>query len=399
MSTDLIFAPGPAKGLLMIDPESPVVRYVAPPFNLRLLSKLDKGALDARTRWVQVSDVPVPILMDLLDTTEGSDTPRDRETTLFLDALATHISKSSLTYYENPVPIPFLDVYKTKGASVPTATAETVAIVPDFEPTTRLPFPRPNGEVYLARDVRGSTLNDVEFLQRAVEDGLVPYLYGDPGTGKTALIEAAFGDCLETLVGEADTDATAFVGAWVQVEDRYIWVDGPLLRAMKSGCPLFVDEVGLIDARVISILNPLLDGRGKIEIQQNPEIGTVEARPGFTLLFAGNPNALGVRMSEALLSRLSLPIQVTTDYTVAMELGVPQWIINTALALTALRETGEIAWAPQMREVLDVAHLERVFSQEIAANALVSMAPAYARDRVVLSLQAEIGIDAQVLSL
>jgi hypothetical protein len=168
---------------------------------------------------------------------------------------------------------------------------------------------------------------------------------------------------------------------------------------MKNGHVMFIDEVGLIDARVISIINPLLDGRGVIEVQQNPTLPPVFAEEGFALVFAGNPNALGVRMSEALVSRLSFALKVTTDYDMLEQIGIPAWLVDVAKMIQETRNRGEIAWAPQTRELLSAAQIESVFGQQFAANALVGMAPGHSSAQVVLAIQAGAGVDAEVLSL
>lgn len=371
-------------GLEVLDVHSPfsVVQAIKTPVTEQVSS-----------RWVQVDGIDAVVVESMFRRDNGM--IRDRETKLTLEWLRNLLKTTKGLRNVLPFDAP---VYLYGALDItdndPEEKEEEVT-VPDDRPT----YTRPNGETYLGRYVTCANMWDVEFLKAAVTAGLVPYLYGDPGTGKTALIEAAFGECLQTLVGEADTDASAFVGSWVQVEDHYEWVDGPLLIAMKTGCPLFVDEVGLIDARVVSILNPLLDGRGWLRVPQNPSLGEIHAEDGFHLLFAGNPNALGVRMSEALLSRLSLPLQVTTDLAIAEVLEVPEWIIEAATTARDLRTDGEISWAPQMREILDASSLDKTFGTPTAANALISMAPAYDRNRVALMLQAPTGLDVSVLSL
>ena len=344
-------------------------------------------------RWIGVINIP-PDLCEIME--EGGSLSREHR--IRLEMIRKCADKQPLDTSFNVC----LDYHElTENGKDPDMATATPVTDPglDAPATAWVPgeYIRPNGEVYYSRKFNGS--DDVESLREAVKAGLVPYLYGDPGTGKTALIEAAFGHMLETLVGDADTDAAAFVGSWVQVGDHYEWVDGPLLRAMKNGHIFFIDEVGLIDARVISILNPLLDGRGVIEVQQNPMLPPVFAADGFALVFAGNPNALGVRMSEALTSRLSFALKVTTDLDMLETIGVPKWLVDVASLINAAREAGEIAWAPQTRELLSAAQIESVFGKQFAADALVGMAPAHSAAQVTLALQAGAGIDAKVLSL
>ena len=72
-------------------------------------------------------------------------------------------------------------------------------------------------------------MQDVTLLRESIDAGLTVLLYGEPGCGKTALVEAAFGDDLFTVQGTVETETADFVGSWVQQPDgTYLWVDGPL---------------------------------------------------------------------------------------------------------------------------------------------------------------------------
>ena len=60
---------------------------------------------------------------------------------------------------------------------------------------------------------------DVEALRKLRADGVPALLDGPPGTGKTSLIEAAFGDDLITVAGDGDTTAADLVGEYTQNPD------------------------------------------------------------------------------------------------------------------------------------------------------------------------------------
>src|SRR6266568_3822717 len=92
---------------------------------------------------------------------------------------------------------------------------------------------RPNGERYFPRQVGDFT--DIDVLHRARKEGLFVLLYGPPGGGKSALIEAAFPG-LVTMNGDADTAVADFTGDFVRIpedrDDDDAWADGPLGEAM-----------------------------------------------------------------------------------------------------------------------------------------------------------------------
>lgn len=243
-------------------------------------------------------------------------------------------------------------------------------------------YPRPNGELYYARSWGDHT--DVEIARNARPDNLAILLYGAPGTGKTAMFEAAFGEDLYTVLGTGDTEVSDFVGGYIQTPaGGFEWVDGPLVRAAEEGKVLLIDEIGLIDAKVLSIVYGLMDGRGELVVTANPERGTVKAKDGFYVVAATNPNAPGVVLSEALLSRFDIHAEMTTDYSLAKKLGVPAPAVTSAQNLSKRQRDGEVSWAPQMRELLAFRNLANKFGTKWAIANLLASAPEL--DRPVVS--------------
>jgi hypothetical protein len=235
-------------------------------------------------------------------------------------------------------------------------------------------YARPNGDYYYSR-VWGES-NDVETLRKLREANKPVMLYGAPGTGKTAMVEAAFGDDLYTIIGSGDTELSDFVGGYVQTPSgSFEWVDGALVKSAEEGKPLLIDEIGLIDTKVLSALYGLMDGRGEITITQNPERGTIKAKEGFYVVSATNPNAPGVRLSEALLSRFLVQVEMTTDWALAKKLGVAQPMVTSAQNLAKKQVSGEVSWSPQMRELLAFRDLSKLFGTKWAIANLLAGAP------------------------
>lgn len=233
---------------------------------------------------------------------------------------------------------------------------------------------RPNGQAYFGR--MWGEHSDVEVLKKARSAGHYVLLYGAPGCGKTALAEAAFGEDLYTVLGSGDTEVSDLVGGYVQTPSGgFEWVDGALLRAAEEGKPLLIDEIGLIDPKVLSIVYGLMDGRREYTVTQNPERGTVKAKEGFYVLAATNPNAPGVRLSEALLSRFTLHAEMTTDWALAKKLGVPVPAVNVAQNLFKKQQSGEVSWSPQMRELLAFRDVSKDFGTNFAISNLIASAP------------------------
>jgi nitric oxide reductase NorQ protein len=235
-------------------------------------------------------------------------------------------------------------------------------------------YERPNGELYYARN--WGDHSDIEVLRKAREAGQFVMLYGSPGTGKTAAVEAAFPDELYTLLGSGDTEVSDLVGSYVQTPSGgFEWIDGVLVKAASEGKVLLIDEVGLIDPKVLSIVYGLMDGRKELVVTANPERGVVKAQEGFYVVAATNPNAAGVRLSEALLSRFTIQAEMTTDWSRAKDLGVPNAAVVAAQNLSKKMENGETSWSPQMRELLAFKKNADLFGTKWAIQNLLASAP------------------------
>lgn len=235
-------------------------------------------------------------------------------------------------------------------------------------------YARPNGDLYYGRKWGENT--DVEVLRKAREAGQYVMLYGVPGTGKTAMVEAAFPEELYTILGSGDTEVADLVGGYVQTPSGgFEWVDGVLTKSAIEGKVLLIDEIGLIDPKVLSIVYGLMDGRRELTITQNPERGTIKAKEGFYVVSATNPNVAGVRLSEALLSRFSVQVEMTTDWGLAKKLGVPQSAVVASQNLAKKMENGETSWSPQMRELLAFRDLSKLFGSKWAVQNLLASAP------------------------
>jgi nitric oxide reductase NorQ protein len=265
-----------------------------------------------------------------------------------------------------------------------TATKKKVAMVDKEALVGEKSYVRPNGENYYSRSWGDHT--DVEVLRKARDKSQYVLLYGAPGCGKTAAIEAAFHDQpggIQTILGSGDTEVADLVGGYVQTPSGgFLWEDGPLVKAAESGGVLLIDEVGLIDPKVLSIVYGLMDGRREYTVTANPERGTVKAAEGFYVIAATNPNAPGVRLSEALLSRFTIHAEMTTDWGLARKLGCPVPIVTAAQNLSKKQQSNEVSWAPQMRELLAFRDLADTFGTKFAIANLLAAAPEIDRPMV-----------------
>ncbi|MFB6393552.1 AAA family ATPase [Polymorphospora lycopeni] len=243
---------------------------------------------------------------------------------------------------------------------------------------------RPNGDWYLPRQLGDGT--DIEVLRKLRGDKIAVLLYGPPGTGKTSLIEAAYPDAI-TVAGHGDTTVEDLVGNYVPLPDGgFEFSHGPLVTAMREGRALFIDDATLIPPRVLAVLYPAMDGRATITITAHHN-ETVTATDGFFVCAGHNPGVHGAILTEALASRFSVHIEVTTDFDLARSLGVPHGAIDAAITLNQRLSKHEIDWAPQLRELLAFKRIAASLGLPAAVANLAAIAPEPDRPAVVEALQ------------
>lgn len=296
-----------------------------------------------------------------------------------------------------------------QGTVAPWSTIPTTKQKPAQRPAPKpfqkkaTPILRPNGEQYLPRELAGTS--DVQTLRKLRDSGLFVMLYGAPGGGKTALLEAAFADDqrgMYTLTGDEETKVDDFTGQWYPTgnpNDPYYWADGPLTLALKNGGVLFIDDATLINPKAIACVYPLMDGRGVLQVKQHlverngimqPEL--VEAKEGFYIVAAHNPGVQGAILSEALASRFRVHIEVESDLDMAGQLGVNPKFIKLAKNMRTRRNNGEFGvFVPEMRELLAARDMAKAFGEKAAVENLLGMAPEDTQDDLAKEMKTLFG--------
>ncbi|XP_038059526.1 midasin-like [Patiria miniata] len=136
-----------------------------------------------------------------------------------------------------------------------------------------------------------TTALNAQRVLRALQLPRAILLEGSPGVGKTSLVSAiakASGHELVRINLSEQTDVTDLFGADLPVEGgeggQFAWRDGPLLRALKGGHWIVLDELNLASQSVLEGLNACLDHRAEVYV---PELGkTFHIQHEKTRLFA-----------------------------------------------------------------------------------------------------------------
>jgi len=125
----------------------------------------------------------------------------------------------------------------------------------------------------------------------AAHEAMLPLmLKGPTGCGKTRFVEAMaerLGLELVTVACNEDTSAADLVGRYLIEGMETIWRDGPVARAVRAGCLLYLDEIAEARSDVITVLHSLADHRRQLFIDRTNECVVAPRR--FMLIASYNP--------------------------------------------------------------------------------------------------------------
>jgi len=151
---------------------------------------------------------------------------------------------------------------------------------------------------------------ELELVRAALASGAHILIEGPPGTGKSTLLrQVAESRHTEFVLveGSAELTPARLIGSFdpaLVLEQGYRpenFSDGPLVRAMRGGGLLYIEELNRVPEETINVLLTVMS-EGEINV---PRLGRVPADPSFRLVAAMNPyDSVGTsRLSTALYDR------------------------------------------------------------------------------------------------
>lgn len=131
---------------------------------------------------------------------------------------------------------------------------------------------------------------EVEIFSRAWKQKLPVLIKGPTGAGKSRFVEfMAFklGLPLIQVACNEDTSASDLLGRFLLRGNETVWEDGPVTRAVRQGCLLYLDEIAEARPDVVVVLHSLTDHRRSLYLDKINEV--VAAPDSFLLVASYNP--------------------------------------------------------------------------------------------------------------
>ncbi len=158
--------------------------------------------------------------------------------------------------------------------------------------------------------------NSIDILNSAFEKGLFVLIIGPKGTGKTSLVmkyAIQKSKKLESINFSLRTRESHLIGTKSLVEGNIGFDEGVLIKSMKEGNILYLDELNAAEADVLLRLDEALDDRRQIILKES-DGQVIKADDSWFTIATINPlTHVGTKeLPPQLLSRF--PVRIRLDY-------------------------------------------------------------------------------------
>ena len=158
--------------------------------------------------------------------------------------------------------------------------------------------------------------NALDVLEKAYKSGLFVLIIGPKGTGKTTLVRKFASKMkkeLHSVNFSLRTRESHLVGTRTIEKGQISFVEGVLVKSMRTGSMLYLDELNAAEADVLLRLDEALDDRRQLVLKE-AEGQVIKASPDWLAIATINPlSHVGTKeLPPQLLSRF--PVRMRLDY-------------------------------------------------------------------------------------
>ena len=209
--------------------------------------------------------------------------------------------------------------------------------------------------------------NSIDILNKAYEANLFVLIIGPKGTGKTSLVRdfaKQKNANLESINFSLRTRESHLIGTKTLTDGTVSFDEGILIKSMREGSLLYLDEINSAEADVLLRLDEALDDRRQIGLKESTG-EVVKAKDGWFVIATINPltHSGTKELPPQLLSRF--PVRISMEYPPEdIELQIVKKYISSdfdseiiqgiklANTLRQAAAVEELFYAPSMRETI-----------------------------------------------
>lgn len=158
--------------------------------------------------------------------------------------------------------------------------------------------------------------NSLDILTKAYDAGLFSIIIGPKGTGKTTLVRqfaSLMNKDLHSVNFSLRTRESHLIGSKTLAKGEVNFVEGILIKSMRDGGLLYLDELNAAEADVLLRLDEALDDRRQVVLKE-ADGQTITARKDWSVIATINPlSHIGTKeLPPQLLSRF--PVRIRLEY-------------------------------------------------------------------------------------
>lgn len=158
--------------------------------------------------------------------------------------------------------------------------------------------------------------NSLDILTKAYDAGLFSIIIGPKGTGKTTLVRqfaSLMNKDLHSVNFSLRTRESHLIGSKTLAKGEVNFVEGILIKSMRDGGLLYLDELNAAEADVLLRLDEALDDRRQVVLKE-ADGQTITAREDWSVIATINPlSHIGTKeLPPQLLSRF--PVRIRLEY-------------------------------------------------------------------------------------